>query len=477
MNQSINQRFPNSIPLTVELNDRNHDRAAPVTQPQHEAGYCCLKPLPHFSTNPNTWTRSTTLLFVEQPIGTGFSFGTPLPETEADVGQDLDAFMQNFYKVFPHLHQYDFFVMGESYAGMFVPSVTRHFVLENGKQIPNRLDIPVRGASLGNGWIEAAIQGPAVIDYSWWHGLIDKPTRDALHTEWRNCYELKTTAVQPAPFHPFNVQDDCGTMWGVLKASGYPNAYDVTTWDPNVDQVTFASEAFYNNPKVKDALHVTNHTDKMWHGCGAGAGRRKLLQHQRQLYMDNDRPLSVVPYIADLLELDVPILIYNGDRDMTTNMVGTELALNAMNWSGSTQWTDASRGLWMVNDKQAGWAKELGNLKFVTVYNSGHMVPYNVPEPAFDLLNRLLTNRTFVDIELPAVRVAASAAPSLNLLQKMMASVTNNPKPASMLQVGGDPANHWHMIGISITSMIVGFILAMITVRRAGRTTEYRRIP
>jgi Serine carboxypeptidase len=463
--------------------------SAPVTQPQHEAGYCCLKPLPHFSTNPDTWTRSTTLLFVEQPIGTGFSFGSPLPETEADVARDLDAFLQNFYQVFPHLHDNDFFVMGESYAGMFVPSVTRHFVLENEKNIDGRLNIPVRGCSLGNGWIDAKIQGPAVIDYSWWHGLIDQPTRDALHTEWVNCYEKNNpSALQPPPFHLFNIQDDCGMMWGVLKAAGYPNAYDVTTWDPNVDQVTFASEAFYNNPLVKDALHVTNHTNKAWHGCGAGAGRRQLAQQQRRLYMDNDRPVSVVPYIADLLERDVSVLIYNGDRDMTTNMVGTELALNAMNWTGASTWTDARRGLWMVNDAQAGWSKELGSLKFVTVYNSGHMVPYNVPEPAFDLLNRLLTNATFIDNELPLVRVTETEP---TMLQKMTDSIIHPQRPplvtTMVLPPGSGPgtannSHHLHTVVVSITSLIVGFVLAMLTVRRgaAGRgvgEAKYQRIP
>lgn len=89
------------------------------------------------------------------------------------------------------------------------------------------------------------------------------------------------------------MQDDCGIMWGVLEASGYPNAYDITTWDPNVDQVTFASEVFYNNPDVKAALHAPDGI--VWHGCRAGGGRRRLSEHRR-LYMDNDRPLSVVPY-------------------------------------------------------------------------------------------------------------------------------------------------------------------------------------
>ena len=61
---------------------------------------------------------------VEQPIGTGFSHGD-FPQDEHDVSTDMYAFMQNFYKVFPHLAEYDFFVTGESYAGTCVVSFVR----------------------------------------------------------------------------------------------------------------------------------------------------------------------------------------------------------------------------------------------------------------------------------------------------------------------------------------------------------------
>jgi hypothetical protein len=115
----------------------------------------------------------------------------------------------------------------------------------------------------GNGWMDPAIQGPATIDYSWWHGLIDKPTRDNLLDIWDRCASGRGSEME-APFHPFNVQDDCGMMWGILQASGHPNEYDITTFDANVDQTTFTSEGFYNTPAVKKALHAPE--DHFWHG-------------------------------------------------------------------------------------------------------------------------------------------------------------------------------------------------------------------
>jgi hypothetical protein len=117
--------------------------------------------------------------------------------------------------------------------------------------------------------------------------------------------------------------------------------------------------------------------------CQWGEGRRRLLasEKHRRLYMDNDRPLSMAPYIGELLDAGIPLLVYNGDRDMTTNMVGSEMVLNTrLEWHGKGEWQDAPRGMWKTdymtkNEYTGGWAKELGGLTFVVVYNSDHASP------------------------------------------------------------------------------------------------------
>jgi hypothetical protein len=92
-------------------------------------------------------------------------------------------------------------------------------------------------------------------------------------------------------------------------------------------------------------------------------------------------PLSMAPYIGELLDAGIPLLVYNGDRDMTTNMVGSEMVLNTrLEWHGKGEWQDAPRGMWKTdymtkNEYTGGWAKELGGLTFVVVYNSDHASP------------------------------------------------------------------------------------------------------
>jgi hypothetical protein len=43
------------------------------------------------------------------------------------------------------------------------------------------------------------------------------------------------------------------------------------------------------------------------------------------LLLDDERPVSVVPYVAELLdEAYIQVLVYNGDRDLRTYVQGSE---------------------------------------------------------------------------------------------------------------------------------------------------------
>ena len=161
-------------------------------------------------------------------------------------------------------------------------------------------------------------------------------------------------------------------------------------------------------------------------------------------------------------------------------MVGTELALNAMEWKGKSEWLDASRGLWMVDGHQAGWSKEHGKLTFLTVYNSGHMVPYNVPGPAYDMLLRVIMHKSFMDVELPTIRVkpigkttTTTTTNTTTTSMNLLGDVSGEPG-AAWFSALGSSGEHAHTVGVAAISMVAGFVLALVMVRRGG---GYQRVP
>lgn len=89
--------------------------------------------------NPYTWVNLTNMVWVEQPVGTGFSQGNPNAQSETDVAKQFLGFFKNLVETF-RLQGKKIYLTGESYAGSYVPYIadamfnandTTHFNLES----------------------------------------------------------------------------------------------------------------------------------------------------------------------------------------------------------------------------------------------------------------------------------------------------------------------------------------------------------
>ena len=72
--------------------------------------------------NPYTWVNLTNMVWVEQPVGTGFSQGVPSATNETDVAAQFLGFFKNFMETFG-LQGRTVYIAGESYAGAYVPYI------------------------------------------------------------------------------------------------------------------------------------------------------------------------------------------------------------------------------------------------------------------------------------------------------------------------------------------------------------------
>ncbi|PYH77202.1 alpha/beta-hydrolase [Aspergillus uvarum CBS 121591] len=73
--------------------------------------------------NPHSWTQLAHVLYIDQPVGTGLSTASepyPLSDNEG-VTSYLYAWLQSFFAHFPQLKSKQIHLMGESYAGIYIP--------------------------------------------------------------------------------------------------------------------------------------------------------------------------------------------------------------------------------------------------------------------------------------------------------------------------------------------------------------------
>ena len=91
--------------------------------------------------NPTRWSRNASLLFIEAPLGIGFSYSTSSSHdySAADdntMAATCLAALLAFYAKFPIYHtaqSSELFVAGESYGGIYVPMLAKAIVLHNDK--------------------------------------------------------------------------------------------------------------------------------------------------------------------------------------------------------------------------------------------------------------------------------------------------------------------------------------------------------
>jgi carboxypeptidase D len=80
--------------------------------------------------NPYSWVNLTNVLWVEQPVGTGFSIGEVRATSEEDIAEDFVQFFKNFQTKFG-IKNFKIYVTGESYAGRYVPYISAAFLDQN----------------------------------------------------------------------------------------------------------------------------------------------------------------------------------------------------------------------------------------------------------------------------------------------------------------------------------------------------------
>lgn len=88
-------------------------------------------------------------------------------------------------------------------------------------------------------------------------------------------------------------------------------------------------------------------------------------------------------------------MIYSGQLDVIIAFPQTEHFLNALEWPGKFIYALAPRKIWKVDGNVAGYVRKAKNLTQVLVRNAGHILPYDQPKWAFDMIQRFIQEKEF----------------------------------------------------------------------------------
>lgn len=333
--------------------------------------------------NPYAWNANASVIFLDQPVNVGYSYGGDAVSNTVAAGKDIYALLTLFFHQFPEYSKQDFHIAGESYAGHYIPVFSSEILSHKDR------NINLKSVLIGNGLTDPLTQYehyrpmacgkggyPAVVDEAGCRSMDSALPR--CQSLIQSCYNSESVwSCVPASLYCNNA------IMGPYQRTGR-NVYDVRSDCEDSSNLCYSAlgdiSKWLNKAEVMEAL-----------GVEVGGYDSCNFDINRNFLMQGDWMKPYHKLMPKLLE-QIPVLIYAGDADFICNWLGNKAWTNALEWSGKKDFSKAkTQSLKVASDKankEYGNVKRAGNLSFMQIYQAGHMTPMDQPEASLDFLNR-----------------------------------------------------------------------------------------
>jgi len=126
--------------------------------------------LPSLVSTTYSWTKTSSMIFLDQPVGTGFSYSrTQQFNKPSDSGEAkrIHEFLQKWLGKHQEFSSNPFYVAGDSYSGLVVPATVQE--ISKGNYECCNPPINLQGYVLGNPLTDYAIDSNSRIPFA--HGM------------------------------------------------------------------------------------------------------------------------------------------------------------------------------------------------------------------------------------------------------------------------------------------------------------------
>jgi len=416
--------------------------------------------------NPYAWTKQANVLVLESPGGVGFSYCAAMQangscsNTDDSTARAARAALQDFFATkFPELRELPFFITGESYAGVYIPTLAAEI-------LAHAPEIKLTGIAAGDPCTDVDEQKDSMnmLWYAHKNGLVPDGDFEFL---WHNC-SYGSTALNPK-FHtwglwkreeggwaappsaarappPPPIEEQCKISYRRFLATTsngisqeWPHSYinelsfysDAAALDWSLPGTFNGNTAAYmNRADVQKALHVQSAPARAWPGPAPGWSYTSSYRACNAQHVAPGTP-SMIDFYRHIAPLMRTTIVFNGDTDPCVSYEGTRRAIEKVGFpvaeGGEYRpwfYHKAAADLQTVKEKDSlvfpdldlrdagaqygGHVVSYGhNLSFVTVHGAGHMVPQYRPQAAARLLGALLSGAPLSPLLPTAAELAA----------------------------------------------------------------------
>ncbi|KAF0388791.1 prepro-carboxypeptidase Z [Gigaspora margarita] len=338
-------------------------------------------------TNVDSWNDVSNIIFLDEPIGVGFSYsdGEYNVTSTEQAAADMYTFLHLFFKKFPQYSNSEFHIFGESYGGRFVISLAKYIIdmNETGKE-----KINLKSVGIGNAFINSLIQWKSLETFAANNSYVtvNDTIINQMHNAWPTCEQATIKCNQEKVLADCQnaqmVCDGTTTSYAGYFFNAGLNFYDVR--EPIESMNNVLSPDYVNYLTKPDVLQAIGASDKT---------KYLLCSEKALMNLAAEEAIDFSSTLEFLLQNGVKTLIYHGDADWICNWKGgLDMALN-LDWEYKSEFSSAPMKEWFVDGISAGQIKCANVLTFVTIYKAGHESPSDQPKSALNMFSKWLSNQ------------------------------------------------------------------------------------
>ncbi|KAI0053186.1 serine carboxypeptidase [Auriscalpium vulgare] len=345
--------------------------------------------------NPTAWNEFANVLFIDQPIGVGFSYGSTTTGTSQAAASDVWKFLQIWFadSRFSKYATRNFGIWTESYGGHYGPTFAAYFLSQNtgiANGTVTGVPINLKVLGVGDGLTDPISQYPGYISYAGsnpYHALVSTSTITKANTAWTKSGGCKAqiTSCNNGGSNSVcsSAQDYCNN--NILSPlAGNWDVYYVPTANPDPYPADLTS--YLTSSAVTSKI-----------------GSQSTWQETNDDVYDNfaatgDWMRSSKPALETVIKAGVRTVVYDGDADFILNFNGVEAMVDSLSTQFSSLYAQQSFANYTVNGESAGLYKNAGLFSYVRFFGAGHEVPAyqwgNIPRgaAALQMFTQIMSN-------------------------------------------------------------------------------------
>ncbi|KAI5118652.1 hypothetical protein M0805_002572 [Coniferiporia weirii] len=354
--------------------------------------------------NPYSWNNISNMIYIDQPIGTGFSYGTDtVNSTEAAAPFVWDAFQILFESgEFSKFESREFILATESYGGHYGPSFVTYFDQQNALIAEGKITgepVVVSALLINNGWYDPLLQNEAYVTFATDAPGYGQLQSDKVIAELNKAFygeggcqeqELACYAASAADAAGENGPGNSTLSNKVCsKADDFcvDNVFVPAVGNRDSDDLRQNSSALFPPEYYLNLL--ANETIMALIGAESTYG--ECPDPPFELFTKTgDDARTWLPQLSELANSSLKMLIWAGDADINCNWLGGHATVLAMDWYGNETLHNTPFTNMTIDGSPVAAIQNVDNFTFARVYASGHEVPAFQPKAALEIFSQII---------------------------------------------------------------------------------------